>query len=83
MYVLRYLVPTASGNQSEKTLKVESYPEYKAALEQFKKFEYTVIVNSMCENCIHFKDDCHGEANHVYDGCVARETKAPAKWRCA
>ena len=32
MYVLKYLVPTANGNKSEKTLKLESYPEYLAAL---------------------------------------------------
>ena len=81
MYVLRYLVPTASGDTSEKTLKLESFPEYEAALNQFKKFGYTVIVNSMCVKCVHFKDDCSGSVNHVYDGCAARETKLPAKWR--
>jgi len=75
MYILRYLVDTASGNKSEKTLKLESLPEYRAALEQFKKFDYTVIVNPMCEGCAHFKEDCHGEANHVYTSCVSREVE--------
>ena len=38
-----------------------------------KRLGYTLVVNSMCERCAHFKNDCHGEANHVYTGCVARK----------
>ena len=73
MYILKYLVDTANGSKSEKTLKVDSYPEYKAAMGQFKKFGYTVVLNTMCKDCVHYGEDCHGEVNHVYTGCVSKK----------
>ena len=73
MYVLKYLVDTASGNKSEKTLKVDSYPEYLAVMKQIKKFGYTVVVNSVCRNCVYYGNECPGMVNHIYTGCVKRK----------
>lgn len=72
-YEVRYLVPTASGSTHEHGLKLGSFHEYRGVLKMCKRLGYTLVVNSMCERCAHFKNDCHGEANHVYTGCVARK----------
>ena len=73
MYEIRYLVPTASGNKREHSLTVSSYEEYRGAIESCKKLGNKLVMNSMCLRCIHLGDDCHGEANHVFTGCVSRQ----------
>lgn len=73
MYILRYLVPTASGGTHEHELRLNEYEEYKGTVAMCKKLGYKFVVNSMCERCIHLGNDCHGEANHVYSGCVSRK----------
>lgn len=72
-YEVRYLVPTAEGNQKEHSLTVGSYPEYRGTIQMCKKLGYKLVMNSMCLRCTHLGDDCHGEANHVYTGCVSRK----------
>ena len=73
MYILRYLVPTASGETHEHELRLTEYEEYKGTVAMCKKLGYKFVVNSMCERCVHLGNDCHGEANHVYSGCVSRK----------
>ena len=72
-YEVRYLVPTAEGNQKEHSLTVGSYPEYRGTIQMCKKLGYKLVMNSMCLRCTHLGYDCHGEANHVYTGCVSRK----------
>ena len=52
---------------------VNSYYEYKKWLKKYKELGYVPVLNSICENCKRFRDDCcAGTYNQVYTGCVDR-----------
>ena len=72
MYKVKYLVPSADGHAKEHELTLDSYEEYKGTVAMCKKLGYKFVINSMCEKCTRLGDDCAGEANHVYTGCVYR-----------
>ena len=72
-YEVKYLVPTASGSEKEHSLKVGSYAEYSGTINMCKKLGYKLVINPMCTRCTSLGYDCHGEANHVYTGCVGRK----------
>lgn len=69
MYQIRYV---AAGD--EKVLTVQSYQEFKSAVETLKKLGRKVLRNSMCENCLCLGVTCNGEDNWVYNACVYKES---------
>lgn len=71
-YEVRYMVPTAGGHSREHSLTVGSYQEYAGTINMCKKLGYKLVINPMCTRCASLGHDCHGEANHVYTGCVSR-----------